>query len=70
MLKHRLYAVLNQPLFMARADNMENPHVGSCDFCGRIMEIHCIGDYWVCTPCRQKLEDEIEAISTLMEAEE
>lgn len=48
---------------------MENPLGGGCDFCGADNTLHCIGDYWVCTPCRQKLEDEIEVIASLMEEE-
>ena len=65
---------------MAGADNMENTSDGEvknktadnwfgCDFCAADEELHCLGDVWLCTPCRQRLEDEIASVEALMEEE-
>lgn len=50
------------------ADNLENKWFG-CDFCAAESELHCLGDVWLCTLCRQRLEDEIASVEALMEEE-
>ena len=65
---------------MAGADNMEDtpgPEVNTsgadnwfgCDFCASDETLHCCGDVWICTRCREHLEDEIATIESLMEEE-
>ena len=64
-----LSALSDSQLNMKRADNMENPHWQGCDFCGADNTLRCMGDVWLCIPCATKLEEEIEAVSILMEEE-
>lgn len=41
-----------------------------CDFCASDETLHCLGDVWLCTPCRERLEDEIASVEALMKEEE
>lgn len=69
---------------MAGADNMENTNNDDesividsteeddwfgCDFCASDEELHCCGDVSLCTKCRDRLEDEIASVESLMEEE-